>query len=86
MWGLGQDQSWALIQPSYLFCLSLPKDLIDKIAKLEDAKSSLAKELDMINKRCVVEQENMDTLTQSLRKIESSQGGLGKEVEANENK
>ncbi len=57
------------------------QDLMDKIARLEDAKAALAKELAQVVQRHTAERETIDGLAQTMRKIESSQGSLGKELE-----
>lgn len=62
------------------------QDLIDKIAKIEETKAALNKELQTVNNRFNVEQENIDGLAQIMQKLESSQGSLGKEIEEYENK
>eukprot|EP00095_Tigriopus_kingsejongensis_P012356 maker-scaffold198_size266703-snap-gene-1.28 protein:Tk12356 transcript:maker-scaffold198_size266703-snap-gene-1.28-mRNA-1 annotation:"myosin heavy muscle isoform x29" len=62
------------------------QDLIDKIAKIEDAKGALNKELQMVNARYNSEQENIDGLAQTMRKLESSQGSLAKDIDEYENK
>eukprot|EP00094_Tigriopus_californicus_P010960 TCALIF_10574-PA protein Name:"Similar to Mhc Myosin heavy chain, muscle (Drosophila melanogaster)" AED:0.06 eAED:0.07 QI:131/0.8/0.63/1/0.8/0.72/11/394/1898 len=62
------------------------QDLIDKIAKIEETKAALNKELLTVNNRFNVEQESIDGLAQIMSKLESSQGNLGKEIEEYENK
>ena len=49
------------------------QDLIDKIAKLEEAKGALNKELGVVNNRIAAERETIDGMTNTLRKIEGSQ-------------
>ena len=56
------------------------QDLIDKITKLEDARAQLSKELDATKKRHFAEQEQIDGLSQTMQKIEASQGSLGRDL------
>jgi chromosome segregation ATPase len=60
--------------------------MIDKIEKLENAKAQLCKELEVVKKRAAAEQEQIDGLSQTMTKIEASQGGLMRDLTSNENK
>merc|ERR1719489_405753 len=56
------------------------EDLLNKIAKLEDIKGGLQKEINALNKKINEENENIEGLQESLKKTEASQGSLGREM------
>merc|ERR1719397_2304090 len=56
------------------------QDLLDKIAKLDDIKAGLQKEITMLNQRIAAETENIENLNEALKKTESSQSNLGREM------
>ena len=62
-----------MIQASLAGGSNAKQDLIDKIAKLEENKSALNKELGVVNNRITAERETIDGMTTTLRKIEGSQ-------------
>merc|ERR1719376_1109507 len=61
-------------------------DILAKISKLEDARTALQKEINLINNRIASETENIENLTESYKKTESSQSSLGREMKDCENK
>merc|ERR1711887_23714 len=62
------------------------QDLLDKIAKLEDIKAGLQKEINMLKQRISAENENIEALGEALKKTEAGQGALGKEMRDCESK
>merc|ERR1711887_34932 len=62
------------------------QDLLDKIAKLEDIKAGLQKEINMLKQRISAENENIEALNEALKKTEAGQGALGKEMRDCESK
>lgn len=62
------------------------QDLIDKIAKVEEAKAGVNKELNGVNQRLQTEQEQIDSLSMAMRRIDSTQGTLEKDITDNEAK
>jgi len=56
------------------------QDLLDKITKLEDIKSGLQKEINMLNQKIANENENIEGLSEALKKTESTQSALGREM------
>merc|ERR1719435_47006 len=61
-------------------------DILNKITKIEDAKSALQKEINLLNKRIADEKENIENLTEGLKKTEATQGQLGREMRECDNK
>merc|ERR1719192_11112 len=61
-------------------------ELLNKISKLEDAKSALQKEVNLKNKRITEEKENCENLVEGLKKTEATQGQLGREMRECENR
>ena len=61
-------------------------ELLNKISKLEDAKSALQKEINLLNKRIAEEKENCENLVEGLKKTEATQGQLGREMRECENR
>ena len=61
-------------------------DILQKVTRLEDAKTSLQKEINVLNTRIAAETENCEGLTEGLKKTESTQSSLGQEMRACENK
>ena len=61
-------------------------ELLNKISKLEDAKSALQKEINLLNKRITEEKENCENLVEGLKKTEATQGQLGREMRECENR
>merc|ERR1711970_832544 len=62
------------------------QDLLDKIAKLEDIKAGLQKEINILKQRISAENENIEALNEALKKTEAGQGALGKEMRDCESK
>merc|ERR1719189_73634 len=56
------------------------QDLLDKISKLEDIKSGLQKEINMLNQRITNENETIEGLEEALKKTEANQSALGREM------
>ena len=56
------------------------QDLLDKITKLEDIKSGLQKEINIINQRIGAENENIEGLNEALKKTESNQSSMAREM------
>merc|ERR1712088_337283 len=56
------------------------EDLLSKIAKLEDIKGGLQKEINALNTKINQENETIEGLQESLKKTEASQGSLGREM------
>merc|ERR1719400_1069467 len=52
-------------------------DLLNKIGKLDDIKSGLMKEVNVLNGKINTENENIDALSEGLKKTESTQSSLG---------
>ena len=46
-------------------------DILNKISKMEDAKSALQKEINLLNKRIADEKESIENLTEGLKKTEA---------------
>ena len=61
-------------------------DILQKVTRLEDAKTSLQKEINVLNTRIAAENENCEGLTEGLKKTESTQSSLGREMRECENK
>ena len=61
-------------------------DILQKITRLEDAKTSIQKEINVLSTRIAAETENCEGLTEGLKKTESTQSSLGQEMKACENK
>merc|ERR1712079_442880 len=55
-------------------------DLLSKIGKLDDIKSGLMKEVNVLNGKINTENENIEALQEGLKKTESNQGALGREM------
>merc|ERR1719400_1844198 len=53
------------------------QDLLNKIGKLDDIKSGLMKEVNVLNGKINTENENIDALSEGLKKTESTQSSLG---------
>merc|ERR1712054_31343 len=56
------------------------EDLLNKIAKLEDVKAGLQKEITQLNNKINAENENIEGLQEGLKKTETSQGSLSREM------
>ena len=56
------------------------EDLLSKIAKLEDIKGGLQKEINALNTKINQENEQIENLQEALKKTEASQGSLGREM------
>merc|ERR1711970_137486 len=56
------------------------EDLLSKIAKLEDIKGGLQKEINALNAKINNENEQIENLQEALKKTEASQGSLGREM------
>merc|ERR1719225_310393 len=56
------------------------EDLLSKIAKLEDIKGGLQKEINALNTKINNENEQIEGLQEALKKTEASQGSLGREM------
>jgi len=56
------------------------EDLLTKINKLDEAKAQLQKEITGLNAKINTENENIENLTEGLKKTEASQGTLGREM------
>merc|ERR1719402_258830 len=55
-------------------------DLLNKISKLEDIRGGLQKEINALNQKINVENEQIEALQESLKKTEANQGALGREM------
>merc|ERR1719431_1046098 len=55
-------------------------DILNKIARMEDAKSSLQREINLLNIKIAAEKDNCENLQEGLKKVESSQGQMGREM------
>merc|ERR1719483_1573725 len=62
------------------------EDLLNKITKLEDIKSGLQKEIAQLHIKINAETENIESLQGGLKKTESNQSTLGKEMRECENR
>merc|ERR1719483_1597705 len=62
------------------------EDLLNKITKLEDIKSGLQKEIAQLHIKINAETENIEGLQEGLKKTESNQSTLGKEMRECENR
>merc|ERR1712198_236328 len=62
------------------------EDLLNKIAKLEDVKAGLQKEITQLNNKINAENENIEGLQEGLKKTETSQGSLSREMRECESK
>merc|ERR1719273_2104775 len=62
------------------------EDLCNKINKLDDIKGGLQKEINQLNTKIGMENENIEGLHEGLKKTETSQGSLGKEMRECENR
>merc|ERR1719483_739891 len=62
------------------------EDLLNKITKLEDIKSGLQKEIAALHTKINAETENIESLQEGLKKTESNQSTLGKEMRECENR
>merc|ERR1712079_795536 len=56
------------------------EDLLNKISKLEDIKAGLVKEINGLNTKINAEKENIEGLEEGLKKTESNQSSLGREM------
>ena len=56
------------------------QDLLDKISKLEEAKSALNKEISVIEQRVAGEDEQIEGLKQTMKKVDSVQDALVKDM------
>merc|ERR1712079_23545 len=56
------------------------EDLLNKISKLEDVKAGLQKEITQLNNKINAENENIEGLQEGLKKTETTQGSLGREM------
>merc|ERR1719259_1479669 len=74
------------IKVSFAGGTNAKQDLLDKISKLEDIKAGLQKEINILNQRITVENENIESLNEALKKTESSQGNLAREMRECETK
>ena len=61
-------------------------DILQKITIIEDANTSLQKQINVLNTRIAAENENCEGLTEGLKKTESTQSSLGREMRECENK
>merc|ERR1711913_97939 len=59
-------------------------DLLQKIGKLEDIKAGLQKEINQLNTKIGIENENIEGLNEGLKKTEASQSSLGREMRESE--
>merc|ERR1712013_854456 len=55
-------------------------DLLSKINKLEEIKAGLVKEINGLNAKINAENENIEGLSEGLKKTESNQSSLGREM------
>merc|ERR1719400_2129291 len=55
-------------------------DLLNKISKLDEIKAGLQKEINALNTKINAENENIDGLSEALKKTESTQSSLGREM------
>jgi septal ring factor EnvC (AmiA/AmiB activator) len=55
---------------------------LQKITRLEDAKKSIQKEINVLNTRIAAETENFEGLSEGLKKNGSTQSSLGQEMRA----
>merc|ERR1719438_218315 len=60
--------------------LNAKEDLLQKIAKLDDIKGGLQKEINALNGKINTENENIEALQEGLKKTESNQSSLGREM------
>ena len=60
--------------------LNAKDDLLQKIAKLDDIKAGLVKEINVLNNKINTENENIEALQEGLKKTESNQSSLGREM------
>merc|ERR1719334_2385457 len=56
------------------------EDLLNKIQKLDDIKAGLQKEINVLNNKINTENENIEALQEGLKKTETNQGALGREM------
>merc|ERR1711970_799508 len=56
------------------------EDLLNKISKLEDIKGGLQKEINALNQKISGEEEVIDNLQEGLKKTETNQSSLGREM------
>merc|ERR1712168_1060218 len=56
------------------------EDLLNKISKLEDIKGGLQKEINILNQKISGEEEVIDNLQEGLKKTETNQSSLGREM------
>merc|ERR1712012_763429 len=56
------------------------QDLINKIAKVEDAKSALTKEVNMLQTKITGQEELIESLRQAMKKVDSTQDSLNKDM------
>merc|ERR1719400_1521357 len=66
--------------------LNAKEDLCNKINKLDDIKGGLQKEINQLNTKVGMEHENIEGLQEGLKKTETNQGALGKEMRECENR
>merc|ERR1719483_1393863 len=66
--------------------INAKEDLLNKITKLEDIKSGLQKEIAQLHIKINAETENIEGLQEGLKKTESNQSTLGKEMRECENR
>merc|ERR1712123_108294 len=62
------------------------EDLLNKITKLEDIKAGLKKEVNVLHTKVTGEEEVIDGLDDGLKKTETNQSSLGKEMRECENR
>merc|ERR1712066_584149 len=62
------------------------EDLCNKINKLDDIKGGLQKEINALNTKVSMENENIEGLHEGLKKTETNQSSLGKEMRECENR
>merc|ERR1719422_463709 len=60
--------------------LNAKEDLLQKIAKLDDIKGGLQKEINALNGKINTENENIEALQEGLKKTETNQSSLGREM------
>ena len=77
---VGEYMTQLLTQVSLAGGKNAKDELLNKISKLEDAKSALQKEINLLNKRITEEKENCENLVEGLKKTETIQGQLGREM------
>merc|ERR1712083_854870 len=56
------------------------EDLLQKIAKLDDIRAGLQKEINGLNSKIAGENENVENIQEGLKKTEANQSSLGREM------